>query len=154
MPTAIGDVVPAVNAVFTAALASQPYVSVYTGPKPNSEYATEYVTVGYDPEGSPGVDTEQVISPMGNRWIEEQGNIQCQVVCWSGEDDTGTLLARADDIFDLLDAALAANPSLTGVLSSGNFARVLGRASMTPVSDQNGVRVTLSFTVNYSTLLT
>lgn len=153
MPTAIGDVVPALSTVFRAALSGQPYTSVYTGPKPTGENAQEYVCVAYDPEGGAGVDTEQEISPMGNRWVAETGTVTGQVVAWSGDDDVETLLARCDDLLDILDAALAANPSL-GVLSSGNYARVLGRTSMTPVSDQNGVKVSLAFTVTYSTLLT
>jgi hypothetical protein len=154
MPTAIGDVVPALTTVISTALAGQQFVSVFSGPKPTADPAQEYVTVAYDPEGGPGVLTDQEVSDMGNRWIEEEGSVTCQIVCWSGEDDTAALLARADDLLDLIDAGLVANPTLSGILSSGNYARVLGRSSMTPVSDQAGVRVSLAFTVSYSTLLT
>ncbi len=150
MPTAIGDVVPALVSVFTTALSP---VVVYSGPKPTADYAQEYLCVAFDPEGAEAVTTEQEISPMGNRWVQEDGTVTCSITCWSGDDDFAALLVRADDLLDLADAALVANPTL-GVLSSGNFARVLGRTSMTQTSDGTGSLVRLAFTVTYSSLLT
>jgi hypothetical protein len=160
MPTAIGDVVPALVAVFDAALAAEPTI-VYAGPQPTSENAEEYVTVGWDPEGGEGVTSDQEPSDMGNRWIDESGDVIGSVTCWSGDTDdeaVPTLLARCDDLLDLLDAALAADPTLGGVLvggaDDGSYARVLGRAGMTPTTDQNGTAVRITFTTHYSTLLT
>jgi hypothetical protein len=152
MPTAIGDVVPALASLFTSALAAEPTL-VYAGPKVTSEHAKEYVEVAHDPDGE-AVVTDQQVSDLGNRWIDESGDVTCRVVVWSGDGDAAPLLARADDLFDILDVALAADPRLGGVISSGNFARALGSVSLAQVSDSTGVKVTLTFTVHYSTLLT
>ena len=153
MPTAIGDVVPALVSVFTTALAAEP-TSVYSGPKPTAEHAKEYVCVAWDPEGGDSVTTAQDESDMGNRWIDEAGEVTCSVTCWTGDTDTAPLLARADDLLDICDASLVANPTLGGVLLAPYHARVLGRTALAQVGASTGVSVRLSFTVRYATLLT
>ena len=154
MPSAIGDVVPALVSTFTTALAAETGVEVYSGPRPVIADALEYVTVGWDPEGAPGVTTDQELSDLGNRWVEETGEAVCSVTCWSGDDDMPALLARCDDLLDTLDASLAADPRRGGVLAQGHFARVLGRGGLEQAADGNGYSVRLTFTVRYSTLLT
>lgn len=158
MPSAIGDVLPALVAVWTAALAAES-ATVYGGPKPTSATALEYVTVGFDPTGDgEGVTTNQVISDLGNRWIDESGDVVCSVTVSSGGDDLVGLLARADDLFDLCDAALVADPTLGGVLTpgagDGGYARVLGAGGLEQSSGAQGSAVRLTFTAHYSTLLT
>lgn len=157
MPSAIGDVVPALGAVITAALAAEP-TTVYVGPKPTSDSPTEYVTVAFDPGGDTDwVTTDQEISDLGNRWVDESGDVICSATAWSGDSDTTGLLARVDDLIDLIDAALKANPTLSGVLvngaKDGSYARVLGKGSMRPASTADGAIVRQTFTVHYSTLL-
>lgn len=159
MPSAIGQVIPALTTVLTTALAAQTGTLVFTGPKPTADYAQEYLTVGFDPSGDgPGVDSDQRVSALGNRWIDESGDITCSITCWSGDDDTAPMLARADIILDIVDAALAANPTLSGVLvggaDDGSYARVLGKASYAPAVGTDGAIVRLTFTIHYSTLLT
>lgn len=153
MPSAIGEVVPALVGVFTTALAAEP-TKVYGGPKPTSANAREYVLVAFNPEpDGNGVETEQDISDLGNRWVDEQGTVQCSVTCWSGSTDPAPLLARCDTLLDLLDAALVADPTLGGVIYAGYFARILGAASLRQESTADGAIVRLGFTVTYSTLL-
>ena len=155
MPSAIGDVLPALGVLVTTAVSP---TRVYVGPKPTSENAREFLCVGFDPDGTgDGVTTDQTISPMGNDWVDESGDVTCTVVCWSGSTDTAPLLARADDLLDLVDAALKADPRLGGVLvngaADGSKARVLGRGGMQLSSAARGASARLTFTIHYSTLL-
>jgi hypothetical protein len=154
VPTAVGDVVPALVTLATTALA--PTV-VYHGPKPSSAAPTEYLCVAFNPEGGNGVVTAQVASALGNRWVDESGDVICSLTAWSGGSDTDALLARVDDLLDLLDAALKANPTLGGVLvggaDDGSYARVLGAGAYESTGDTQGVAARLTFTIHYSSLL-
>jgi len=149
--------VPALAALATAAFAAEP-TAVYVGPKPSSAAPTEYLTVAFDPSNDgDGVESEQVISELGNRWVDERGDVTCTLTAWTGGTDSAALVARVDHLLDLLDAALAANPSL-GVLvpgaEDGSFARVLGRLTLRQESTASGAIVRQTFTVHYSTLMT
>lgn len=156
MPSAIGDVLPALVALVTTAVAP---TTVYGGPKPTSDTPAEYVTVGFDPNNpdTDGVVTDQDVSPMGNDWVDERGDVTCGITVWSGDSDATALVQRADDLLDLIDAALKANPRLGGVLvngsSDGSKARVLGRGSLRQVSLSNGAAAVQTFQIHYSSLL-
>jgi len=157
MPTAIGDVVPALTAAIDAAL---PGVKVYHGPKPTSEQPSEFVTVAFDPEGvGDGVNTEQTAAAVGNLWVSESGDVTCSITCWTGNGTADTLLQRADDLYDLIDVALRADRYLGGVLVAGasddiNGARAFGHGGWSPRSTDTGIVGRLTFTVRYATLLT
>jgi hypothetical protein len=153
LPSAIGDVQPALVALVTAAVTP---TKVYGGPKPINDTPTEYVTVGFDPANpdTDGVTTDQDISTMGNDWVEETGDVTCAVTVWTGGTDTAPLIQRADDLLDLIDAALKADPHLGGVLvPASNKARVLGKGALRQASTANGAVAVQTFTIHYTQLL-
>lgn len=149
------QVVPVLASVFATALAAEPTV-VYGGPKPSGDSPTEYLAVGWEPDGD-GVVSDRGLSSMGNRWVDESGDVTCTLVVWSGDDDTAPLLARAGALFALLDAALLSNPALSGALiagaNDGSYARTLGQVRVRPESTTAGAVVRVAFTIHYSSLL-
>lgn len=110
-------------------------------------------TVGYveDETGSAGDFNQEVGSIDG--LYDEAGAVRCELVIQVGGSAVTGLRARAAALLDTLDAALRADPSLGGVLSTPGSTVTLG-ADFVPAQNASGASVRVVFSVSYSTSTT
>jgi hypothetical protein len=141
------EVTAALVAMFTAALS----VPVYDGAAVTEQIPPAYVVVGWS-EDAEDSTVDLAVSPMGNRWDDEGGAIQCVAYSWAGN---GTLAEHGVIAAGLVDdcrAALLGDPTLSGLLVNGYTAH-LSRVTRTR-GQENGPVVKYAFTVSWANLLT
>lgn len=117
-------------------------VTVFDGPSAGREKGTrQYVTVGYTTEGTGG-SYVQPDSPTSGDIREEQGQVECELVDWSGDLDLPTKRTTVFGWANLLEAAVRADQTL-GVLPKGSTMALAGE----PLSGSTTFRLVL--TVSY-----
>lgn len=87
--------------------------------------------------------------PMSAGWRIDEGEVDCVAVAWSGSpDDLPRLRSEASSIVRVCEAALVANPRLSGLLDGENFAQVTGSEFRDPHTNK-GPYAEVTFTVSY-----
>lgn len=151
-PSRLDDVAAALVAIFTSAGG----VTVYDGPAPTQPNIGEsYALVGNDGDPTnPDTDaasTDRDWSSLGNRWVQETGEVVCCVAATSGDTDITVVRARAFALFALLEAALLADPTLGG-LTFGEPASIPS-TRLRQTQNSQGCAARLVFVVRYQALL-
>lgn len=159
MATKLWDAHARINTLFTTTLTDDE-VTVYDGPVPHGTSLKNWVLVGSDGgetgvgEGSDdGLTVTQELSDEGpGTWLLELGEITCAVWTWNGGTEFGPLRATAQSILSQLEAAIATDRQLTGLLVKPGFAHVAGiRYHQAQI--EKGAQIRAAFTVSYRTLL-
>lgn len=155
MPSALWLVRPALHSMFESVLTD---AKVYDGPRPRSETPKRFVIVaagsGTGDDTGAAQRSVQSPSPMGGGWRHEDGEIDCVAVSWSGDTDLAGSRDAAREMVDRCEAAINADPTLSGVLTpSNNFAEVI-TLDLREAQTDKGAFVEAVFTVSYGTLLT
>jgi hypothetical protein len=141
------EVTAALVAMFTTALT----VPVYDGAAVTEQIPPAYVVVGWSEDAEDSV-VDLAPSPMGNRWADEAGAIQCAAYAWSGDSTLAANGVIAQALVDDCRATVQNDPTLGGVLTAGYLAWV-SRVARTRSQDSGPV-VKYAFTVSYTQLLT
>lgn len=103
-------------------------------------------------EGDTATATRE-LSPMGNGWDEEAGEVPCRISVWTGETDPAAPRATAKLLLTACVAAVRADRSLGGVLPATGLARV-SAVRLREGQTAKGVLIEAGFTVSYTALLT
>lgn len=155
MATASRAVQTYLAALFTTGLA--PATTVYNGPRKRGGRPRQYLLVGVNgiDEDAPGLRSSQGPSPMGGGWREEEGEVDCTLVVWTGDaKGFATIRAAADSAVAACESAVNADPQLGGLLRpANNFAHLIALDVREAHTDK-GPFVEAVFTIAYSTLLT
>lgn len=127
-------------------------VPVYDGPRPTSAADPAYVLVGTDGTAdAQGVSVELGLSDIGpGDWTDHAGEVTCSVWSVSGDTDMAATRAAAQNLLDACRAAIAANPTLGGLLEVGGLAQVT-RAELQQIQTGDGALARITFTVAYAT---
>lgn len=130
------EVMDALVTMFTAALPADGSVVLLDGPPVGGEVPDSYVAVGYAPAFSASAFTgtaghsitgNQVVLPAGNRQRMEQYEIQCEATTWTGDSDPGSVSRQrlaTRNIFNLVAATLAADPTVGGTVTTPGYASI------------------------------
>lgn len=124
--------------------------AVFDGHPVTGDNPTTYATVGYSTASDvPGQFTQ--VDALDGVGIDEVGHVVCDLVVNSGEDALSVVRVAAFALFDLIRAAVKANPTLDGVLSANGTVSV----TCNPLYALNakGVAQGLVLTVSYTTIV-
>ena len=129
--------------LFTAAGASQ----VFYGQPVTASSAKEYVTVGFVEDDDGG---GYAIEPIyDGTMLGETGSVVCQIVAQSGDTDISVHRSRVFAIADAFQAAVRADRTLGGVLSTDGTCTT--EVAVRGLQNQGGSAQSLVITANYST---
>jgi hypothetical protein len=118
-------------------------VVVYDGPPLTQDDPLDFVTVGYV-DGEDFGGTFEPVPGLGDLW-EEAGTVRSEIVSQTGDDDIAGRRARAFALFNAWQAAVQADQTLGGVVSSAGLS-----ADLQPVQNVGGSAVRLAVTLTYT----
>jgi hypothetical protein len=161
------EVTDAVDADVLAALAAvyddgrDVSFAAYDGPLSSTTLPETFILVGTDGgetgHGNDAVDgcvVAQELSPMGNNWRDERGEITCAAWAHGGSTDIVPLRQLVTILVDVVEVRLQTDRSLGGAidprLGRAEFAGMRVRELQTP----KGAVVRAVFTVSYTATLT
>lgn len=142
--TKVTDAVSALVTVLDAALSA----TVVDGPMLGYADVPVCVFVGYDdePDSDAAASYGQELTAMSLGARLEVGSVGCVVSAYSGGTDLAGLRATARDTAIAVDAALQANPTLSGAVRRAAFGTGGALKQKTTV---DGINARLTFTVDY-----
>jgi hypothetical protein len=158
----IGRVIDALTAIPAKAEYASLFagVEVVDGPWPNSNLPDELVLIGLTAEGDPESGGDQMPRTMGmggGGTVQEDYGIICQILCWTGDSDSGAqkrMRDRAEALLAAFETEVHTNPTLNGLITlpqSGQpITTWIERVGMTPVSQdvETGRIAIYQFTVH------
>lgn len=146
-PSRLDDVITSLVALFDAATTAQ----VIDGPTPVTPDA-DFILVGSTGDADEDAATvERDWSAMGNRWIEETGEVVCSIWAQSGDTDLSAQRTRLATMFAACEAALLTDPTLGGLLFRDPVSIPVSRLRQQQTTA--GAVVHLIFTVRFQALL-
>jgi hypothetical protein len=119
-------------------------VTVHDG-KPETAETPDWIAVGYDPQAETAVDFDREWAALGQQRMEEEFAIYCTLRSGSGDEVMSTRRARAFALLDIVSAAVAANPTLSGAV---RVAAVHGQGSLLQAETGSGAAAGLRFRVD------
>lgn len=141
-------------ALFTAALADRPDVTVVNGPPVTVDPGADYVAVGFrGPYAGTGptlppptVTSSATRSNIGNRLYDETFDLWCEASTSSGDTDVRAQLDATQAILDLLSDALRDDEHVGGTIAPPGFA-AFGQIDWYPDQADTGCTVTAVFSI-------
>lgn len=119
-------------------------VEVYDGPPVTEDAPTAWVTVGFVDDEDAGSYNEE-LSPLGNVFTIESGEVRCSLNVVSGEVSLATVRASAFALVDELRESMREDPTL-GVLPAGSTTGLEVRVASAQNSQGSGQRLDLNVT--------
>ena len=155
MPFLLWSVRSRLTALFEGVFASDASVEVFDGPRTRSTPRPTFLLVGVggdvapstDPEASEGGSARHEMVVFGPR-LDEVGGVPCTLVSWSGSADLAGPRAVAADKLAECEAAIAADPTLGGLLL-GEQGAFLDEVSVRERQTSKGAVVEVVFNVAY-----
>lgn len=142
IPGAIANLVTALKAAPTLAA-----VTIYDGPPVKATGRKDYICVGYTPD-TDTIAFQRSWAAIGARRQEEDYEIPCSALVWSGGTNMTVRRNLAFDLLDAVAAVLAADPTLGGVL---RLAAINGPGSLGQTQTSAGAAADLRFVVECQT---
>ena len=139
-----------INGILTAFQNSSDLSSVriFDGPEIDASYPGDFIAVGHDgsEDGTVAVsNVTQDFIQLGNLKQFEDGSVDCWLSTWDGGSSLADRRARVATILSAVDSALRADVSLGGACI---YSR-LSRHSMEYIQANNGVAISVTFTIDY-----
>lgn len=153
MPSALWPVRSGLLSLFTSAFAASD-TEVIDGPRKRGQTPRQYLVVGNELGEEPHARSVQQPSALAGGWRDELGEIDCTAVAWSGGDDLAALRLTVEGIVDACETAIAANPTLDGLLQPASNHLELTGLDIREARTDRGPFVEATFTVSYATVLT
>lgn len=124
-------------------------VQVIDGPPTVDMSMTEFVAVGWQPDGEESVQIAQDFASAGARTRDEDFAILCWLDTWTGDSDVSVRRARAFELLAVVENAIRASggsPNAPSMNGSVQWAH-LTNAVLKQANTQDGVRAGIAFTI-------
>lgn len=124
-------------------------VEVIDGPPVGDMSATEFVAVGWQPDGEESVQILQDFNAAGARTRDEDFAILCWLDTWTGDSDVSARRVRAFELLAAVETAIRASgssptaPTLNGSVLWAH----LTNAALKQANTDQGVRAGIAFTI-------
>lgn len=124
-------------------------VEVIDGPPTGDMSATEYVAVGWQPDGEESVQIAQDFNAAGARTRDEDFAILCWIDTWTGDSDVSARRVRAFELLAVVEDSIrasGASPTAPNLNGSVMWAH-LTNAVLKQANTDQGVRAGIAFTI-------
>ena len=145
--TALPQVIDGILTAFNAS-AGLTGVRIFDGPEIDSSYPGDFIAVGHDgsEDGEVSVsNVTQSFEQLGNLKQFEDGNVDCWLATWDGGTSLSDRRARVATLLSAVDTAIRADVSLGGACIYSS----LSNHQMTYIQANNGVAISVTFTITY-----
>lgn len=145
--TALPQVIDGILTAFNAS-AGLTDVRIFDGPEIDSSYPGDFIAVGHDgsEDGEVSVsNVTQSFEQLGNLKQFEDGNVDCWLATWDGGTSLSDRRARVATLLSAVDTAIRADVSLGGACIYSS----LSNHQMTYIQANNGVAISVTFTITY-----
>lgn len=123
-------------------------VRIFDGPEIDASYPGDFIAVGHDgsEDGEVNVsNVTQTFQQLGNLKQFEDGTVECWLSTWDGGSSLSARRARVATLLSAVDTAIRADVSLGGACIYSSLAN----HSMTYIQANNGVAISVTFTIEY-----
>jgi hypothetical protein len=145
--TALPQVINGILTAFNAS-AGLTGVRIFDGPEIDSSYPGDFIAVGHDgsEDGEVSVsNVTQSFEQLGNLKQFEDGSVDCWLATWDGGTSLSDRRARVATLLSAVDTAIRADVSLGGACIYSS----LSNHQMTYIQANNGVAISVTFTIDY-----
>ena len=145
--TALPQVINGILTAFNAS-AGLTGVRIFDGPEIDSSYPGDFIAVGHDgsEDGEVSVsNVTQSFEQLGNLKQFEDGSVDCWLATWDGGTSLSDRRARVATLLSAVDTAIRADVSLGGACIYSS----LSNHQMTYIQANNGVAISVTFTITY-----
>lgn len=145
--TALPQVIDCILTAFNAS-AGLTGVRIFDGPEIDASYPGDFIAVGHDgsEDGEVSVsNVTQSFEQLGNLKQFEDGSVDCWLATWDGGTSLSDRRARVATLLSAVDTAIRADVSLGGACIYSS----LSNHQMTYIQANNGVAISVTFTITY-----
>jgi len=145
--TALPQVINGILTAFNAS-AGLTGVRIFDGPEIDSSYPGDFIAVGHDgsEDGEVSVsNVTQSFEQLGNLKQFEDGSVDCWLATWDGGTSLSDRRTRVATLLSAVDTAIRADVSLGGACIYSS----LSNHQMTYIQANNGVAISVTFTITY-----
>jgi hypothetical protein len=145
--TALPQVINGILTAFNAS-AGLTGVRIFDGPEIDSSYPGDFIAVGHDGSEDGEVTVSNVtqsFEQLGNLKQFEDGTVDCWLSTWDGGTSLSARRSRVATLLSAVDTAIRADVSLGGACIYSS----LSNHQMTYIQANNGVAISVTFTIEY-----